>query len=404
MGVYRVNADAEASRELGYDVELRREGKAVFYAPRIASMKNFAPTDLPVFFNPVSKPNRDLSILLLAARFGGERIRVCDPLAGTGVRSIRIALETDVAEEVVANDISPRACELIRRNVELNRVESLVRVSNLDANQLLASREPGEPRYGYVDVDPAGSPAPFIENAFRACRRGGVVGATATDMPALVGAKPESCIRKYDAKPLRTPFSKELALRILAGFMVRSAARLGLAAKPIYSFSKDHYIKVFVEVDRGRRLANEQLKKLGWISYCPRCLKLYVARRFEPPIQVCEGCGSAMGCAGPLWLEALTDGELALKVRSRAYESPELYRESLKLVEGLAEEDHELLGYFPVNVLAKAFGKPPIKPAILVEELRRLGYRASRTHADPSGVKTDAPLEAIREAFEEAKT
>lgn len=400
-----MDVDAEASRELGYDVELRREGKAVFYAPKIASVKNFAPTDLPVFFNPVSKPNRDLSILLLAARFEGERIRVCDPLAGTGVRSIRIALETDAAEEIVANDISPRACELIKRNVELNKVESLVRVSNLDANQLLASRDLGKPGYGYIDVDPAGSPAPFIENALRACRRGGVVGATATDMPALAGAKPESCMRKYDAKPLRAPFSKELALRILAGFVVRSAARLGLAAKPIYSFSKDHYIKVFVEVDRGRRLANEQLRKLGWISYCPRCLKLYEARRFEPPIKVCRVCGSAMEYAGPLWLETLTDWELASRIRSKAYESPELYRESLKLVDALAEEDHGLLGYFPVNALAKALGRPPIKPAILVEKLRGLGYRASRTHVDPSGVKTDAPLEAIKEAFEEeAKT
>jgi tRNA (guanine26-N2/guanine27-N2)-dimethyltransferase len=49
------------------------------------------------------------------------------------------------------------------------------------------------------------------------------------------------------------------------------------------------------------------------------------------------------------------------------------------------------------------FGGSPVKPSMLVEKLRELGYRASTTHIDPSGVKTDAPLEALRSAFEELR-
>jgi len=388
--------------DLGYEVEVRREGKAIFYSPKLPPRRNFAPTGLPVFYNPASKPNRDMTILFLAARHEGEKLRICDALAGTGVRSIRIALETDVAGEIVANDVSAKACELIKFNVELNGVADLVKVSCLEANELLAQCGRGKPRYDYVDIDPAGSPASFIENGLRGCRRKAVLGATSTDMPALVGAKPESCIRKYDSKPLRAPFSKEIALRILAGFIVRSAARLGLAATPLLSFSKDHYIRVFVEVDRGKMLANKKLSQVGWLSYCPSCAKIYATRRTDAPKSSCEKCGKPIEYAGPAWIGRLTDGELAAKMLSKALENLELYQESIKLLKALSLEDHDLLGYFPVNFLARLLRRPPIKPSSLIQRLRELGYRASITHIDPSGVRTQAPLEAVKQVFEEA--
>jgi len=389
--------------EPGYELELRREGMAIFYSPKIPEGRSFAPTSLPVFFNPFSKPNRDVTVLFLAAWFKGLKIRACDALAGVGVRSIRMLLETDVVGEVTVNDVSTRAYELIKLNMEINKLGEFVEVTCMDANELLAECGRERPRYHYVDIDPAGSPAPFIENGVRGCRRGGVMGATATDMPALVGAKPESCLRKYDAKPLKAPFSKEIALRILAGFIVRSVARLGIAAKPILSFSKDHYIRVFAVVERGRRLANEVLRSIGWISYCPSCLAIRSVSRFDGPIMACESCGGRMDYAGPAWIGELTSQELAERVYQKALESPELYRESLKLLDGLRREDHGLLGYHPVNHLARIFGGSPVKPSMLIEKLRELGYRASTTHIDPSGVKTNAPLEALRSVFEELR-
>jgi len=391
----------DVAARLGYEVELRREGKVVFYAPKLPSEKGFAPTDLPVFFNPISKPNRDMTILLLASRYRGARIRICEALAGTGVRSIRIARETDVAEEIVANDISPRAYELIKLNAELNHVEKVVRAVNMDANELLAGCGRGKMRYDYVDIDPAGTPAHFLENGFRGCAREGVLGATATDMSALTGARPEPCLRKYDAKPMKTPFSKELALRILVGFMVRTAARLGLAAKPILCFQKDHYVRAFVEVERGKTLARESLKGLGWASYCPTCAAIHVSRRVEEPVTTCPSCGSKIEYAGPLWIRGLSDGKLVSEMLARAREESEVYHDVLKLLEALSREDTSIVGYHPVNVIAERLKRPPIKPSRLIEGLRGMGYRATGTHIDPSGVKTDAPLEAVREVFEQ---
>lgn len=392
-------SELEIVKRLGYDVELRYEGKVKFYSPPIPSLKGYAPSDLPVFFNPISKPNRDITILFLAIYFGGKKIRACDALAGTGVRSIRIAVETDVAGEIVANDLSRNAYELIKVNIELNNVGDIVKASNLDANELLVMCGRGRQRYDYVDIDPSGSPAKFIENGFRGCGRGAVLGATATDMSALAGAKTESCMRKYSAKSLRTPFSKELALRILAGFMVKTAARLGLAATPILSFQKDHYVRVFVKVERGINLAKERLSKMGWISYCPRCVAIYDMKWLEGPLTSCKICGARIDYGGPLWLGELTDRELASGMLSRARRDQDTYRESLKLLEAITVEDTSLIGYFPVNILAEKLKSSPVKPSKIIGELRESGYAATTTHIDPSGVKTNAPPEIVDEVF-----
>ncbi|MCX8187394.1 MAG: tRNA (guanine(10)-N(2))-dimethyltransferase [Nitrososphaeria archaeon] len=389
----------EVAKKLGYEVELRFEGKAKFYSPPLPSPKGYAPSSLPVFFNPVSKPNRDITILFLAAYFEGRKIRVCEALAGTGVRSIRIAVETVVAEEIIANDVSRNAYELIKINAELNGVGDIVRASNADANELLAMCGRGRPRYDYVDIDPAGSPAKFVENGFRGCNRGAVLGATATDMSALAGAKAESCMRKYSAKPLKTPFSKELGLRILAGFMVKTAARLGLASTPILSFQKDHYARVFVKVERGINSAKEKLRRMGWISYCPKCLAIYTRKWVEEPSTTCEICGTRIDYGGPLWLGELTDKELVSKILSRAYDDPSTYKESLKLLDALAKEDTSLIGYFPVNALAEKLRSSPVGPSKIIEGLTEIGYKATTTHIDPGGIRTDAPPKVVDEVF-----
>ena len=64
--------------------------------------------DLPVFYNPLMKLNRDISILLLNA-LDKQDITIADPLAGSGVRAIRFLkeLNKDIIRELHINDYSP---------------------------------------------------------------------------------------------------------------------------------------------------------------------------------------------------------------------------------------------------------------------------------------------------------
>lgn len=391
--------EEDYSRQLGFKVELRYEGKARFLSPVLPDSKDFAPTSLPAFFNPASKLSRDIAVLFLKAYFENREITVCEPLAGTGIRSIRFILETDLVNYVLANDISRNAYQLIKINAKLNNVEDKLEASNLDANELLAARGRGRPRFDYVDIDPAGSPAKYMENGFRGCGKNSVLGATATDLSALTGAKPFSCLRKYDSYSVKTPFLKEVSIRILAGFAVRTAARIGLAAEPVFTFLKSYYTRVFVKVSPGIDKAKKLLREIGWISYCPRCLAIYVYRISDTPVSICKSCLSTIQTAGPLWLGRLCNEEIIKKMLYYASREHEIYGEAVNLLEQLLEEDTSIIGYYPVNTVSSILKERPVKPNDVIQELRERGYKATPTHLDPSAFKTNAPPEIIMEVF-----
>ena len=85
--------------------------------------------------------NRDISITVIrefiklqneeyVARNKPEReVKILEALAATGLRSVRYMKEIDKIEQLVANDLDPKAVELMEKNFEfnecdLNRVKS----------------------------------------------------------------------------------------------------------------------------------------------------------------------------------------------------------------------------------------------------------------------------------------
>ena len=91
--------------------ELIKEGKAIV---QVFTDKKIS-KDLPVFYNPVMRLNRDISVVLLLA-LGKKDMRIGDVLAGSGVRSVRFLKELPKAmvESVCINDGGEEAVSLIR--------------------------------------------------------------------------------------------------------------------------------------------------------------------------------------------------------------------------------------------------------------------------------------------------
>ena len=58
------------------------------------------------FFQPRSRPARDLGVLLARSLKAQGRLRVLDLMAGCGIRALRYGLESG-AEQVWANDADP---------------------------------------------------------------------------------------------------------------------------------------------------------------------------------------------------------------------------------------------------------------------------------------------------------
>ncbi|MEM4545742.1 MAG: tRNA (guanine(10)-N(2))-dimethyltransferase [Nitrososphaerota archaeon] len=387
-------------KTLEFPTMIYEEGKVRFLAPALPEgwEKAVSPSGIPVFFNPYSKLSRDMAVLAVKAYFERKGIKVCEPLAGCGVRGIRIAVETGIVSKLVLNDINKFAYSLIRKNVETAGLVNITEVYNIDANALLAAHSSGGLRFDYVDVDPAGSPASFLENAIRSCQSGGLLGVTATDLAPLCGTNPLSCIRKYDAVPYTSPYSKETAVRILVGFVARTAARVGMAISPVLTFYRRHYIRTFVKLTYSKTLAKESFKNVGWISECRSCGNVQWSSYTEP-FKLCELCKSTPQVFGPLWLGELTSKDFALKALGIAYKAD--MKEAYTLLKKISEELQTVPFYYRVDEIGKRLRSRAPKPASIVDRLRLLGFNASLTHFDGQGFKTDAPREAVEQVFSE---
>jgi len=260
-----------------FPTETVKEGKATIVVPKLktfeAETKEHVPSKAPVFYNPRMEINRDIAVLVLQTLHDTVRrdLSLCEPLTGCGVRGIRLAEEVDGVSKVVINDISVEAAKLAKFNVRKNKVSKKVEVFNEDANLFLSRYAAPRKRFDYVDIDPFGSPVPYLDAALRAVRKGGLLALTATDMAPLCGVHPRACIRKYGGKPLRTEFCHELALRLLLGCVAMTAAKHDIGIKPLLSYSANNYVRTYVTLGYGAKEADENVQAQGYIQYCFEC-------------------------------------------------------------------------------------------------------------------------------------
>jgi tRNA (guanine26-N2/guanine27-N2)-dimethyltransferase len=343
--------------------------------------------------------NRDLAILFTISHFlKDRRLQLCDPMAGSGVRAVRYALETPNVASVVAADRQPDAAELARETVRLNKVEDKVFVIQSEAYTLLA-KNPRE-RFDLIDLDPFGSPSPFFECALRATEAGGVLAATATDMGPLSGARPGACKRKYGVVPIRTEFEKEVALRTMASALTTTAAKLELGINLAFSHATDHYARLYATVIKGRKAANESLRNLGFVTHCPNCLNRTTTPFLSSIREKCDNCGSQISAGGPFWLGLLWDRETVSRmIQHTPLVLSTRLSEIQKILNCIENELDSPPFYYTTDAAAAAFRTKPPPISTLLSSLRGNGYQASRTHLNPTGFRTDAPTPRIASLF-----
>lgn len=359
---------------------------------------DYAPSLTQVFYNPIMELSRDISVSALqviADELGS--IRICDPLAGVGARGLRYAMETRGVAKVVVNDRSREAVELIGRNVELNGLSSSVEVINDDANVLLWSYRP---RFQVVDIDPFGSPAPFMDSACAALSRNGMLMLTATDTAPLSGTQIRACIRRYGARPLRTEYCHELGIRILIGFCQRVAGMHEIALTPLLAHATKHYFRVYMRTVMGARRADEIIEQQGYVSQCKACGRRVISFGIAADLpNMCE-CGEMLSHAGPMWLGRIMDkGFIQRVVSDLSRRNFRLSQQAIVLLSRCIEESDGPPTYYEINEVARKAGVQPPKIVEVIARLRGRGYFASRTHFSGTGLRTDAPLDEMISAL-----
>jgi tRNA (guanine26-N2/guanine27-N2)-dimethyltransferase len=339
-----------------------------------------------VFYNPRMEMNRDISVACLS-NLPGVKTYV-DGMAASGIRGIRMKKEVPRELEVTVNDWDAGAYELIGKNAALNGVE--VNVSNWGANTLLSCTQ-----FDFVDLDPFGTPAPYIDSTCRSAKV--VMAVTATDTAPLCGAHPRAGIRRYASRPLKTPYYPEVGLRTLLGKVAREQAKYDKAVRPLLCHAAEHYIRLYLEVRHGVVYSDAMVDQLGFLLHCSTCHY----HDLPPGTAVivpdrCPVCGSRSSVGGPLWLGPTKDddfvGCVAATIAAGTFGTKKW---ALRLLEAIGGEI-DVPMFYDQHVLCRDMKATPTSISVLIEALQGQGFRASRTHYSGVGFKTDAPINDIR--------
>ncbi|MFQ5831350.1 MAG: tRNA (guanine(10)-N(2))-dimethyltransferase [Candidatus Thorarchaeota archaeon] len=379
------------------------EGKTSFMSADVehySANKEQPATDLPVFYNPRMRLNRDLSVLFLRAYLETNSIDLlCEPLTGSGIRTLRYLNECPGSFKALMFDINPVAVEMAERNIERLNLQSRAKVKRGDAKVLLLT-ESRTRRFGFVDVDPFGSPAPYLSAAIQSLNpRVGMLALTATDMPALCGVHPNVALRKYGGLSIRAPFVHELAVRLLLGAAYSAGGANDRSIEPLAVLSTDHYVRVWVRIEGSKSEGNIQADKMGLIRFCKTCMRAETVSlreslqksEFKHETDTCVGMPTV---AGPLWIGDLFDVSLLDTALTFLAEGEAGFHRRVSTVLPLMREEAELTDnpYVDLHVLCDVHGLAPPKTDTVMQRVRDLGHSASRTHFRPTAIRTNASI------------
>jgi len=366
--------------------QILEEGKAKIGAYQADKISK----ELPVFYNPVMKLNRDLSVLLLNA-LGKKDMQLADPLAGSGIRGIRFLLELDkgIIKNLSLNDLSEDAARNISQNLKLNKIKldkRKIKLSNEDANLFLLNST----GFDYIDIDPFGTPAPFLDSAIKRISREGILAVTATDTAALAGSSKEACLRKYWAVPMRNELMHEVGIRIL----IRTVQLIGAAHEkaliPIFSYTDRHYYRIFFRCEKGREKADEVITQHKFLLYNRKTMERKLADGAVNPERNEDG----WTYAGPIWTGQLWDLSLVRKMKKIC---PPKNREMADMLNILERESAKVIvGFYSMPEVLR-ISKSGVCPKIdvIIERLEKKGFFSARTVFGGDCVRTDALLENV---------
>ena len=372
-----------------FSMKIVQEGKAeikTYTAEKISK-------EMPVFYNPVMKLNRDVAVLLLNS-IEKKNMQIALPLAATGIRGIRFLLELkkSIIKNISFNDKSSKAVKLIKNNLKLNKIKlnKKIKVSKLDANLFILNSK----GFDYIDIDPFGSPNFLLDSAIKRLAREGILAVTATDTGALCGSYKNACLRKYSGKPLRNEFCHDLGLRILIFKIQTIAAQYDKALIPMFSYSKEHYFRIFFECIKGKKKVDELIKNNGYIVYCSSCLFRKTTKDIFNQ-KKCPVCGLVLEYAGKLWIGQLWDKKLVSKMNQEAKKSDN--KELIKLMQIINNESKiSSVGFYDVAKVVKHNKLKSVpKKDLLIKEIKKSGFKVAETHIRPNSIRSDIELKEL---------
>ncbi|XP_076309693.1 tRNA methyltransferase 1 isoform X2 [Tachypleus tridentatus] len=399
------------------------------------------PSTHDVFYNPVQEFNRDMSIGVIKSyleactqntsknsgidvekseqEYGGKqkpkaRVTVLEALAASGLRSVRYAKEIPCLTCITANDFSYQAVESIKRNIKHNKVEETVVPSKEEAAILMYQHRSPEKRFHIIDLDPYGSPAPFLDSAVQALCDGGLLMVTCTDMAILCGNSSETCRAKYGAVSLKMKSGHEMALRIVLQSIESHANRYGRYIVPVLSLSADFYVRVFVKIYSSPSMVKQSTSKLAMVYLCTgcetynlqplgKCIQKEKCFKFSPgdgpPVdRLCSHCQHRHQVGGPIWAANLHDKDFVLTMLQKVQNEEHLYgtgKRMIGILSVILEELEDCPLYYTLDRLCGVVHCTMPSMVQFRSAILNAGYQVSLSHTNRTSIKTNAPASIL---------
>lgn len=346
-----------------------------------------------LFYNPNMRFCRTFGSLSIAAI--SEKITVLDGFAASGIRGLRYAKENKNVKKIVFLDVWKIAPNTILKNAEKNKIKKF-EIFNSDFNEFVIKNA-----FDFIEIDPFGSPVPFLNNAFYSFRKkkSGYISITATDVAVLCGENTRACLKKYGAKNLRNEFTHEIGVRILLKKIADFASQFDFGIEPLYSISNRHYIKILIKITSSAKKASEIPQNLGYLSYCFHCGEREIGKF---PNRICANCKKDMDYAGQLWLSKLHNKKfLKAMKKTNAGRNYADKKEIDGVLDLLIEEENISPFYYNIHDFCRREKYPNIpKRDKIISELKKKGFTTGRTHFDNRCIKTNAKIKDIKKLFQ----
>ena len=419
-----------------------REGRTLMLLPHLPEdvQGPSAKSSGEVFYNPAMAGSRTRSVLLFRhaieeGMLGDGTVYALDGLTASGLRARRwlneLPLEMSSRISATIVDLEEEALEWARSSQmvfpppdgvgELQTFQGDLRTAVLSSGR------------HWIDIDPYGSPVPFIDSAMQSMARSGVMEISATDTAALTGSSKTALMRRYGARVRTDCLAHDSGMRVMLSNISRIAARHDRAIEPLLSIWDSHHLRVSFRVMKSVSSANILEERIGWRVFAPSKEEVFAS--IGSGLQVDSGGDVLpMYCmlplnfpvdredprvSGPLWIGPTGDrGAMSSMSEERALEScgpafisddpvgwsQKRYeaerRKVAKSVRHLAEESQVIdsSNLVVVDDLAAWLGTgAPPSPRKIVEALRKIGQLAAISGYGKPSFRTTAPWDAVVE-------
>ena len=427
----------ESREPEGWPGVLHREGRTLCRLavdPAEAGSGPAAKGEGAIFHNPAMAGSRTRSVLLMqhaieTGLLGDSTVYALDGLSASGLRARRWLneLPADIAGRISAtmSDMDPVALDWAMRcheefPPEHGEGELIAHLGDLRKTVLEHGRH-------WVDIDPYGSPLPFLDTAIQSLARRGVMEVSATDSAALTGSSKNALLRRYGARVRTDGLAHDSGLRVLLATVARAAAR----HEPLMSIWESHHLRVSMCVVRGVEGANQVEDSLGWRIGSPTAdeVRLSISAGLQPETSLNS---LPMHCflplshpversdkrvSGPLWIgpigqseamASLTEeraldicGPIASEEDSVGWSERDFEYERRRIARSVRHisDEASVIGsphLILVDDLASWLGSgSPPSPSGMVQALCEAGHRAAVAHYGKPAFRTDAPWDAI---------